>query len=92
MHVLRMLDCTGSIQAAIKCTGASYARSWNQIKSMETQLGYKIVQSNTGGKNGGGTCLTEEGERLLEAYYGMHKEGSRIMELLFETYFPDGLV
>ena len=38
------------------------------MKNAENALGFKLLDSTTGGKHGGGATLTPEGKALLTAY------------------------
>ncbi|MEJ5293263.1 MAG: substrate-binding domain-containing protein [Candidatus Methanosuratincola sp.] len=58
----------GSLIAAAKSAGITYAHAWNLVEDMSRRLGEAIVFSRRGGEDGGGTSLTAKGEELLEEY------------------------
>lgn len=67
-ELLHHVDKHNSIRAASKAMELAYSKAWTIIKRSEESLGFKLVESSTGGKNGGGAVLTGEGRRFLEAY------------------------
>ncbi|MCD6324247.1 MAG: LysR family transcriptional regulator [Desulfurococcales archaeon] len=58
----------GSILSASKSLGIPYSKAWEALSKAERALGVKLVRSRRGGGAGGGTQLTQEGERILEEY------------------------
>jgi molybdate transport system regulatory protein len=48
--------------------GMSYRHAWELIDSMNRQLGVPLVVKETGGRGGGGTRITVEGERAIRAF------------------------
>jgi molybdate transport system regulatory protein len=64
----------GSITKAAKSMGMSYRHAWRLIDSMNRQAPCPFVITSTGGKNGGGTVVTPEGERAIRLYWKLHGE------------------
>ena len=48
--------------------GMAYSKAWTILRAAETGLGFKLLNSTTGGKHGGGATLTPEAEAILAAY------------------------
>ncbi|MFC4168067.1 winged helix-turn-helix domain-containing protein [Teichococcus aestuarii] len=61
----------GSISAAGRATGMSYARAWRLLEALEAEFGQPLVQASRGGSSGGGARLTTLGEAVLGAYRRM---------------------
>lgn len=59
---------THSLRAAAMSIGMAYSKAWTIIKNAEAGLGFKLLDSTTGGKHGGGATLTPEAEAILPAY------------------------
>ena len=57
-----------SLRAAAMSMGMAYSKAWRIIRAAEEIFGCPLLVSTTGGKNGGGAVLTEEGKRILTAY------------------------
>jgi molybdate transport system regulatory protein len=58
----------GSISAAARSMKMSYRHAWDLVDSMNRQARSPLVLTNTGGKGGGGTRLTETGEQAVIAF------------------------
>ncbi|MDO8126998.1 MAG: LysR family transcriptional regulator [Candidatus Brocadiales bacterium] len=58
----------GSLNAAAGKLGMSYRAAWGKIKATEQRLGIKLLESNVGGRGGGGARLTKEAKDLLRRY------------------------
>lgn len=65
LHRVRELH---SLRAAAMSIGMAYSKAWTILKNAQQSLGFKLLDSTTGGKHGGGATLTPEGEKLLEVY------------------------
>lgn len=72
----------GSILGAARATGIPYKRAWVHIREAEASLGARLILPVRGGAGGGGTRLSELGERLLAAY---RKAESQLREELDGT-------
>lgn len=81
--LLQAIDGCGSINQAAKEINISYRRAWSYIKAMEERLGIKLVERQSGGKNGGGAALTAEAREFLRRYE-LLEEGIR--ELVDEKF------
>ncbi|MBP3501843.1 MAG: ModE family transcriptional regulator, partial [Oscillospiraceae bacterium] len=46
----------------------AYSKAWTIVKNSERALGFPLLHSVTGGKNGGGAVLTEEAAHMLRSY------------------------
>ncbi|MBZ0157904.1 MAG: winged helix-turn-helix domain-containing protein [Alphaproteobacteria bacterium] len=85
--LLRAIDTYGSISQAAKEINISYRKAWSYIKAMEERLGMKLVERQSGGKNGGGALLTREAREFLEKYERMEKGIKEIVDQKFSTIF-----
>lgn len=85
MEILENIEKTGSINQAAKIMKMSYKAVWSKIKSTEKHLNAKIVHADK--KNG--TCLSEEGKKLLEQYKLLKEKctiaDDKIFISIFET-------
>ena len=82
---------TGSIQEACIETGISYSKGSRMVKNAEKQLGFRILERWTGGTGGGGSRLTEEGQRLISCYLKMQNQLQMASEDIFRESFAAGL-
>lgn len=59
---------SGSLRSAAAGQAMAYTKALKLLNRAEEALGYPLVIRSTGGKSGGGSTLTPEGERLMEQY------------------------
>ncbi|MEK6713477.1 MAG: hypothetical protein AABY41_04725 [Nitrospirota bacterium] len=67
-QLLKGIDKYGSINQAAKAVDIPYRRAWSYLHAMEDRLGIKLIVTQTGGHNGGGTTLSMEAKEFLKRY------------------------
>lgn len=67
-ELLRRVDERHSLRAAAQSMEMAYSKAWTIIKHAEKELGFKLLISSSGGKNGGGALLTDNARHLVAAY------------------------
>lgn len=89
-QLLRYVDELHSLRAAALAMSMAYSKAWTVIHNAETGLGFKLLSSVTGGKNGGGAVLTEEARKMISAYEEycekLHAFGDALFEETFTFY------
>ena len=88
-ELLRKVDEYHSLRAASKAMEMAYSKAWSIINNSENNLGFSLLNSSTGGKNGGGAVLTDKGRKLLEAYERYCQEIREFADSSFEKEFKD---
>ncbi len=73
-QLLKGIDKYGSINQAAKAARIPYRRAWSYLHAMEDRLGIKLIVTQTGGYNGGGTTLSVEARVFLKRYEDMMSE------------------
>ncbi len=68
IQLLEAIESCGSISAAGRAMGMSYKRAWDLVDEINRICGRMAVDSQTGGKNGGGAVLTPFGASLVARY------------------------
>jgi molybdate transport repressor ModE-like protein len=71
-EILKKIEETGSLMAATQALDITYRKTWGDLKKIEAQLGFKLLEKSRGGKEGGQTVLTEKGKRLVQAFDEFH--------------------
>ena len=61
--LLEAIHSTGSIAAAQRQLGASYAHVWKLVAAMNEAFSPPLVEPMRGGSRGGGATLTEQGHK-----------------------------
>lgn len=88
--LLEAIDSHGSINRAAREVDISFRKAWSHIKAMEERLGVKLVERQTGGKNGGGAALTPDARQFLMKYTALEKGIQEMVDKRFRTIFMGG--
>ena len=65
------------------------SKAWKILKRAEEDLDMPLVERISGGKDGGGSKLTQEGEELLEKYEKFIQEMNEYAKIRFKEIFED---
>ena len=88
-ELLRRVDGLHSLRSAAAGMEMAYSKAWTIIRNSESYFGFKLLNTSTGGKGGGGAELTAEGRELLRKYdefcAGMQTYGDKIFTEKFEA-------
>ncbi len=76
-----------SLNGACKKMNLSYTKALKMIKGAENSLGFKLLDSKTGGLGGGGSNLTPKCIEFLETYDKFEKSLNIKASEIFEEYF-----
>lgn len=86
-ELLRRVDELHSLRAAAQSMEMAYSKAWTVMKNAEAGLGFRLLVSSTGGRNGGGAELTADARRMLDAYDTYCAELRAYGEKLFAEKF-----
>ncbi len=87
MGLLKRIDEFGSIQKAAEKHGMSYRHAWGTIQKIENRAGFKVVETQVGGKDGGGARLTPKGKEFLDQYDSFRRGLEKAIESKFKKTF-----
>ena len=79
IELMEHIIATGSISAAGRAMDMSYRRTWLLVDALNHMFDQPVIESQRGGKQGGGAGLTPFGEELLSRFRGME---ARMREVL----------
>jgi molybdate transport system regulatory protein len=85
--LLRAVASCGSISAAAEELQIPYRTAWQKIHEMETRLGVRLVETQTGGQHGGGAKLTPTAEEYLEKFESFAQDMERFVVDSFDANF-----
>lgn len=74
IRLLEAIESHGSISRAAQTVPLSYKAAWDAVDAMNNLSPRPVVERTTGGKNGGGTALTDYGRRLIAFYRALEAE------------------
>jgi len=82
IRLLEAIGTHGSILQAAKKVPLSYKAAWDAIDAMNNLADQPLVIRSTGGKNGGGTALTDYGRKLVALYRALELEYQSALDRL----------
>lgn len=85
-QILKAVENEGSLSAACQKLGLTYRRTWGDLKKIEQQLGFPLLNKTRGGKEGGMSELSEQGKSLVEAFDMFHKDVDEKISRAFEAF------
>ncbi|NNG65917.1 LysR family transcriptional regulator [Caldanaerobacter subterraneus] len=85
--LLKKVKLLGSLNKAARELNMSYSKAWLIIKRAEKALDCNLLDTKIGGKEGGGSFLTEKGELLLNAYEIFSEEAEKVLQELYKKHF-----
>ena len=71
-RLLQAVEETGSLKGAIEKLDLSYRKTWDNLKKIEDNLGFHLINRTRGGIEGGSTTLTEEGKAIVQVFTQFH--------------------
>lgn len=83
--LLKAVGECGSISKAAKQVGISYKTAWDRIDAMNNMSSEPLVERSAGGAQGGGTSLTELGQRIIDGFQSLQDEHQKFIERLGST-------
>lgn len=84
--ILKTVEEEGSLTAACQKLGLTYRRTWGDLKKIEQQLGFLLLNKIRGGKEGGASELSEQGKKLVKAFDQFHREVDEKVSRAFEEF------
>ena len=87
--LLELVRTEGSLSKASRRLGMSYNKAWRILHAAEQRLGFQLLDRTIGGRRGGGSSLSAQGEELLERYLALRAAARTELERLFDEHFSD---
>jgi len=88
-QILKKIEECCSLVQACEEMNITYRRTWNDLKKIEQQLGFKLLETTRGGAEGGSTHLTAYGIQLIKAFDHFHQRMDKIMKQEFEKFLAE---
>ena len=89
VRLLSGIRQNGTIRSAADEIGLSYRKAWGDIRKAEKFIGFALVEKIRGGKTGGVSKLTRNGEELVEAFTQLHAEFDESIHRTTRKFFHD---
>jgi molybdate transport system regulatory protein len=87
--LLKSIRDTGSLKAATEEMGYAYRQTWENLKNIESKLGFALIEKSRGGVKGGETVLTEKGKKIVEFFDKLYDEMDAEIRLKFESMLEE---
>ena len=87
--LLTLINETHSVKGACRYMAISNGKAWMILNNLEKSLGYAVVERKQGGKQGGKTYLTEEGQIFLEKYRNFEEQVKQYARKSFFEIFDE---
>ena len=87
-RLLHAVEETGSLRSAALSMGMSYTKALKILKNAERALGFSLTVRVTGGRDGGGSRLTQRGKEWLRSYEGYRDACAQANRRLYLEFFP----
>ena len=82
IRLLEEIGRKGSINQAAKAVPLSYKAAWDAIDTLNNLAPEPLVERVTGGRQGGGTRLTDYGSRIVAMYRALEIEYQTVLDRL----------
>lgn len=73
VQLLKYIQETGSLSQAAKKMKMSYKAAWDDIQTINTHSPKPVVEAIVGGKNGGGSKISDYGLELIKTFETLEK-------------------
>jgi molybdate transport system regulatory protein len=80
IRLLEAIQATGSLSQGARNIGMSYRRAWLLVESLKQSFREPVTVASTGGKEGGGMCVTEFGDALIKNYRELERDFATLAE------------
>lgn len=87
MALLEAIDRTGSLAKAAEELGVPYRSAWQKVKESEEHFGVRLVETRSGGADGGSSLLTPVGRELVARYQAFSRGLAELVERRFKEAF-----
>lgn len=88
-RILRAVEEHGSLVAACKALNITYRRTWGDLQTIGRQLGFPLLVTTRGGRDGGCSVLSPQGKKLVEAFDRFHDRTDQIVNDALEAFLAD---
>jgi len=86
VRLLEAIEAHGSISQAAKHVPVSYKTAWDAVDAMNNLADQPLVERTTGGRDGGGTRLTDYGRRVVALYRAVEAEYQQALDRLASRF------
>ena len=89
IELLEAIDVAGSLSRAAVTLNIPYRTAWERVKETEAQLGVRLLESESGGADGGGSRLTPEAREICQRFRRVSSGIQEVISRRFAAEFGD---
>lgn len=87
--LLKTISETNCLKDAMEIHNLTYRKTWDNLKKAEEILGFPIINRIRGGKEGGKTILTPQGQAIVDAFDNFHKNYDKLITQALQDTIDD---
>jgi len=89
VSLLKGIRINGSLRSAADSLNMSYRKAWGDVRKAERFIGFALVEKVRGGKDGGLSRLTADGNELVDAFEHLHKDFDEAIYRTTKLFFHE---
>ena len=91
VELLEAIDAHGSLSRAAEALNIPYRTAWERVKATEGEIGFRLLDSESGGLDGGGSSLTPQARELCRRFRRISGGIQEVVSRRFAVEFGDDL-
>ncbi len=89
VELLEAIDAHGSLRRAAEQLDVPYRTAWDRIKATEAELGIRLLETESGGADGGGSHLTPQAREVCRRFRRVTSGVHEVVSRRFQSEFPE---
>jgi molybdate transport system regulatory protein len=90
VELLEAIDAHGSLTRAAEALNVPYRTAWERVKATEGEIGFRLLDSESGGLEGGGSRLTPQARDLCRRFRRVSGGIQEVVSRRFAAEFGNG--
>ena len=90
VELLEAIEANGSLSRAAEALNVPYRTAWERVKATEAELGVRLLESESGGADGGGSRLTPEARDICRRFRRVSSGIQEVVSRRFAVEFGEG--
>lgn len=88
VELLEAIDAHGSLRRAAEQLNVPYRTAWDRVKATEAELGMRLVETESGGADGGSSRLTPQAREVCRRFRRVTSGVHEVISRRFQAEFP----
>ena len=89
VELLEAIDAHGSLRRAAEQLNVPYRTAWDRVKATEAELGMRLVDTESGGADGGSSRLTPQAREVCRRFRRVTSGVHEVISRRFQAEFPE---